>query len=529
MHLFLKSIFYNTLLYKGCYNLSGSEDCQNRDIVNIDCFGANPNLVDNSPAIQEAINHCLANNHSKVVITGKKQYVLASPIVIKSNVHLEIDPTITLIVKGNFQVFELQKDASISGGTIEIVDNSFNSTVIFLSGAEQIEIHNHTSIVDVNIINRTTTYQGIAVQFYCKKAWDFISFVKVNNLQITNFHTALYLKTEKLQNKNTPCWINANTFHTIFIDGCQYGIEIDGNSDLPYEVSGNMFMDLQVQCRKQTKKVIRCSGAYNMFEGLIWDTFRMDAPPLVVEFSSISHHNHLFSNQVATSILDRGLYNRCTSAHEESLQVYPPLALGKAHLVGNQDDVLVNAHVRYSVRQLLGKAPYGGTINNCFNLLDEQSVNYLDVPSSQPVVIELDFSKQPIKMLNCFGLYFGWNESPSRVLIEYQESLNGPWKVAKDVQFNVGNTVISEARAAALYKVKLTLSGYTQEHKRFRINRIFAKSSLQHGVAWLPTTGGTLTGDLELQKGNAVTLVSPNGIRWKVSINDQGQISTTKL
>lgn len=153
----------------------------------------------------------------------------------------------------------------------------------------------------------------------------------------------------------------------------------------------------------------------------------------------------------------------------------------------------------------------------------------MDVPSNQPIVIELDFSKQPINMLNCIGIYFGWNESPSRILIEYQQSLNGPWEVAKDLQFNVGDTVISEVRSAMLYKVKLTLSGYTQDHKRFRINRIFAKSSLQHGSSWLPTTGGTLYGDLEFQKGNAVTLTSPNGTKWRLSINDQGQISTSKL
>jgi hypothetical protein len=510
-------------------SLNFPEDCQNKDIVNIDCFGASPNLTDNSQAIQEAINYCITNNHSKVVITGKKQYSLSSPIIIKSNVHLEIDPTVTLLVKGNFQVFELQKDASISGGTIEIVDTNFNSSVIFLSGSQQIEIHNHTSISNINIINRTTTYQGVAIHLSCKKAWDFISFLKIYSIQITNFHTAIYLKTEKLQDINNPCWINANSFQSIFIDGCQYGIELDGNSDLPNEISGNTFYGLQVQCRKQTKKVIRCSGAYNMFEGLIWDTFRMDAPPLVIEFSSISHHNYLHSNQVSTSILNRGLYNQYTSPHEESLPLSPPLALGKAHLVGNQDDILMNAHVRYTVRQLSGKAPYGGNIENCFNLLDEKSVNYLDIPDSQPVVIEIDFSRQPIQMLNCFGIYFGWNESPNYISIEYQQSLNGPWTVAKDVQFNSGNTIISEARATTLYKVKLTLSGYTQEHKRFRINRIFAKSSLQHGAAWLPTTGGTLYGDLELQKGKAIALVSPNGTKWKVSINDQGQFTTSKL
>ncbi|WP_285765470.1 hypothetical protein [Peribacillus sp. SI8-4] len=509
--------------------LNLSEDCQNSNVANIDCFGANPNLADNSAAIQAAIDYCADNKYSKVVITGTKQYTLSSPIIIKSNVHLEMDPTITLHVKGNFQVFELQKDASISGGTIEVVDKSFNSSVIFLSGEQQIEIHNHTAISNINLINRSASYQGIAIHLSCKKAWDFISFFKASSLQITNFQTAIYLKTEKLFNVDTPCWINANSFQSIYIDGCQYGIEIVGNSDLPYEISGNTFTDIQVQCRKQTKKVIRCSGAYNLFEGVIWDTYRMDDPPIVIEFSADSHHNYLNSNQVATSILDRGQYNRCTSPHEESLQVIPPIALGKAHLAGNQDDILVNANLRHTIRQLSGKAPYGGNLANCFSLLDEQSVNYLDVPSSQPVVIELDFSKQPISMLNCFGIYFGWNESPSRVLIEYQQSLNGPWTVAKTLPFNAGNTVISETRAQTLYKIKLTLSGYTQEHKRFRINRIFARSSLQQGTAWLPTSGGTLYGDLELQKGKNVTMTSPNGTKWKVSINDQGQIITSKL
>lgn len=134
------------------------------------------------------------------------------------------------------------------------MDNNFNSSVLYLSGAQQIEIHNHTSISNINIINRTTTYQGIAIHLSCKKAWDFISFFKAYSIQITNFHTAIYLKTEKLADINNPCWMNANSFHSIFIDGCQYGIEIIGNGALPYEISGNTFAGIQVQCRKQTKK-----------------------------------------------------------------------------------------------------------------------------------------------------------------------------------------------------------------------------------------------------------------------------------
>ena len=42
-------------------------------------------------------------------------------------------------------------------------------------------------------------------------------------------------------------------YFNLFIDGCRYGIEVDGNSDLPNESSGNTFHDIQVQCRQQTK------------------------------------------------------------------------------------------------------------------------------------------------------------------------------------------------------------------------------------------------------------------------------------
>ena len=102
------------------------------------------------------------------------------------------------------------------------------------------------------------------------------------------------MKTEYINDINTPCWINANVFQSIFIDGCVYGIEVDGNSDLPNESSGNTFHDIQVQCRQQTEKVIRCSGAYNTFDCMIWDTYRMSSEQIVIEFSSNSHRNYLF-------------------------------------------------------------------------------------------------------------------------------------------------------------------------------------------------------------------------------------------
>ncbi len=40
-------------------------------------------------------------------------------------------------------------------------------------------------------------------------------------------------------------------------------------------------------------------------------------------------------------------------------------------------------------------------------------------------------------MLNCFGMYFGWGESPKKIKIEYALSATGNWVVASDVPLNV--------------------------------------------------------------------------------------------
>ncbi|QTL50578.1 hypothetical protein [Priestia aryabhattai] len=85
------------------------------------------------------------------------------------------------------------------------------------------------------------------------------------------------LQTEKITNINTPAWNNSNNFIFLLIDGCQYGIDVAGISDVPYETSGNSFVHFQTQCRSQTKRAIRCSGAYNIFEGHIWDTYLMNS------------------------------------------------------------------------------------------------------------------------------------------------------------------------------------------------------------------------------------------------------------
>ncbi len=74
-------------------------------------------------------------------------------------------------------------------------------------------------------------------------------------------------------------------------------------------------------------------------------------------------------------------------------------------------------------------------------------------------------------------------ESPKKIKIEYALSATGSWVIALDVPLNVGDTIISNMKASQLYKVRITLSGYSQDHKRF-LNRIL------QGLLWKMGTLG---------------------------------------
>lgn len=119
------------------------------------------------------------------------------------------------------------------------------------------------------------------------------------------------------------------------------------------------FMIFKCNVDNKRKKAIRCSGAYNTFDCMIWDTYRMSSEQIVIEFSSNSHRNYLFSNLLSTTIVDKGQYNVCKSTYEESLRIQLPITLNKPHLIGNQDDILVNAQQKYTIKQVSGKVPYG--------------------------------------------------------------------------------------------------------------------------------------------------------------------------
>ncbi|WP_335440302.1 hypothetical protein [Priestia megaterium] len=71
-------------------------------------------------------------------------------------------------------------------------------------------------------------------------------------------------------------------------------------------------------------------------------------PP--VEFTSIAHRNQLASNLLSTSILNNGQYNDITFPFEQTWNIFAPGLPGKPGMIGNQDDIFVQADKKYTVK-----------------------------------------------------------------------------------------------------------------------------------------------------------------------------------
>lgn len=49
------------------------------------------------------------------------------------------------------------------------------------------------------------------------------------------------------------------------------------------------------------------------------------------------------------------------------------------------------------------------------------------------------------------------------------------------------------------------------------------------GSSWVATSGSKMYGNLEFQQGNSLILKSPDGQSWKLSVDNTGKVSGTKI
>ncbi|HDV8362606.1 MULTISPECIES: hypothetical protein [Bacillus] len=268
-----------------------------------DFKGANDSIK-----IQSAINKA-ASSKIKTVLLDDKKYKITSPITVKKGVKLLFGYGSQFVVEGNFRVLELEKNASIEGAYIAIDDPKFNSEVIHLDGKNKYyNTWNKTQIKDINIINWTETNKGTGISLYSAGKENEISFVNFENIKIVGMETGLKLVAKKPS--TGQAWINANRFMNFSLEDCVNMIYMDSQVTTPNEISGNQFTNLQIQPSNKTKSIIKVSGQYNEFHGMVWDLQKISHENELIELTDKSMNTVIEMFSVpANRILDSGKSN----------------------------------------------------------------------------------------------------------------------------------------------------------------------------------------------------------------------------
>ncbi|MEO2073949.1 MAG: hypothetical protein ABGX20_00820 [Bacillus sp. (in: firmicutes)] len=289
------------------------------EYVNVDEFGANgTDDKDDSEYIQEAINYGHNSKIGKVKLLGNKNYTLKRGLVLKEGVELEFGQNTRIKVEGNFRVFEVKKNASVTNGIIEIVDARYDSDVFYLDGDQKFWSWDRTQISNVTIINTSGSHKGTGIHLYAGGPEHFISFVDFSGIRIAGFYTGVKLEAERTEDSNKYSFVNGNRFINFTLDDCVTCIDIDSSVTVPNESTGNDFSGLQIQLTKHTKSAITISGSDNKFEGVIWDVHLLKKNKPIIVFSKESARNTVFSNITSNFIRDNGENNYYTSPEEES-------------------------------------------------------------------------------------------------------------------------------------------------------------------------------------------------------------------
>ncbi|HFR4218596.1 hypothetical protein P4K71_26305 [Bacillus cereus] len=258
--------------------------------------------------IQSAINKA-ESSKIKTVLLDDKKYKITSPIIVKKGVKLLFGYGSQFVVEGNFRVLELENNASIEGAYIAIDDPKFSSEVIHLDGKNKYyNTWNKTQIKDINIINWTETNKGTGISLYSAGKENEISFVNFENIKIVGMETGLKLVAKKPS--TGQAWINANRFMNFSLEDCVNMIYMDSQVTTPNEISGNQFTNLQIQPSNKTKSIIKVSGQYNEFHGMVWDLNKIKHENELIELTDKSMNTVIEMSSVpANRVLDSGKSN----------------------------------------------------------------------------------------------------------------------------------------------------------------------------------------------------------------------------
>jgi hypothetical protein len=238
--------------------------------------GGDPNVVyvesytgTASQKIQAAIDFA-ATNAQKTVVLADKDYYISSTITVKVGVRLMGGHASSITIGANVRGIVVERNAVLENLKINIDYSGYSQQAIYLDGIQKFyNSLNRARLYNLVLYNWTGVTSGTAIHLYSGGTSHEISFVDFDTIKIAGFAKGIHLKA--VQPASGMAWINANKFDKITLDACIENIILEGSETIPFECSGNMFKNLQIQPYSGTTSIVSVQGQYNKFEGICWD------------------------------------------------------------------------------------------------------------------------------------------------------------------------------------------------------------------------------------------------------------------
>lgn len=210
--------------------------------------------------------------------------------------------------------------------------------------------------------------------------------------------------------------------------------------------------------------------------------------------------------------------------------ITPPIA-GEVIMTGNQDDIFLMADKRYSIKNI-GIAKNAGELYHPFRLGKDQWYRWGNPTVATPAIIEMDFGTTPIQSMDTIGVSFVWGDVPKNIKIERTTSSAGNYQQVYNTTVNTASNIFIECRSANIYKIKITLSvPVNTVTNNIRLSRIYGTASLTNPKVFVNVEeDNEVYGGIEFKDSlKGLIMTSPDGSRWKSSIDNTGVMIWTKL
>lgn len=495
--------------------------------------------------IQNAIDSAYNNGNEarKKVLLDNKDYSVAGGIIIKEGVELVFNYGTRVLINGsNYNLFELEKDASLVDAKVFVNDTQWDGAVVYLDGKHKYYNSWYNTIIrNLKVVNWSESNKGTGIHCKSSNDGDEISFVNFENPKLVGLKNGVVL--ESIEPASSVSYVTANRFTNITIEDCVTMVDIKGaiyGAYPTYESSANHFTNMQLQLSPATTTVISCSSQFNKFDGMVWDDYHVPDGIKLIKFTSQSSNNDMtglyFQNK--DRLEDLGTNNRThfDVANQDVIEnVYNPIVSNeKRQMIGNQDDIFVGANNEYTVTQTSSHSNWYGDISNLFTT-QKDFVGWNDVTANDPVVFEVDMTAQGgISSLDLIGLTFRPGlQYPQLVKIEVATSNGGAYSEIFSTTNNQAGEIVVNYYASTAWRIRVTLGDSEDQAstRRIRVSRLWGTSISREGNAYVRTTGDTtIAGDNEFHlSSHGQIYKSPDGSRWKLSVANDGTIVTTKL